>query len=83
MLKMAKNRDFGHVEGDIMPRTPLNYLCFLAYLFFGFTNHIWFTVADKIQGFRLLKGLKCPKTAIFGAPTTQKTVFTPLNLVRF
>ena len=35
MRKMTKNRDFGHVDGNIMPKTLLNHLCFLAYLFLG------------------------------------------------
>ena len=35
MQKMTKNWDFGHVDGNIMPKTPLNHLCFLAYLFLG------------------------------------------------
>ena len=37
MPKVAKDRDFRHVEGIIMPWTPLNYLRFLAYLFFSST----------------------------------------------
>ena len=78
MCKVAKNQDFGYVEGNIMPCTPLNHLCFLAYLFFGslitFGSH-------KIQGFRLCKLSKCPKIVFFSAPTTKKKEFTPLNLV--
>ena len=35
MRKMVKKQDFGLVEGNIMPWTPLNHLCFLAYLFLG------------------------------------------------
>ena len=35
MQKMTKNWDFGHVDGNIMPKTLLNHLCFLAYLFLG------------------------------------------------
>ena len=35
MRKMTKNWDFGHVECNIRPKTLLNHLCFLAYLFLG------------------------------------------------
>ena len=78
---MTKNWNFGYDKGNIMSWTPLKPPVLPCLPLFGFTNHIWFTFAGKIQGFRPLNGLKCPKTAIFGAPTTQKKVFALLNLV--
>ena len=48
MRKMTKNWNFEYDEGNIMSWTPLKPPVLPCLPVFGFTNHIWFTVAGKI-----------------------------------
>ena len=61
--------DLRHGEGNIMSWTPLNHLCFLAYLFFGSPITFGSLLQAKYEVLGLSQRPKSPKKANLGVIT--------------